>query len=256
MFVYETVEFEAALDLLAHSAAIIGDTTTPASELFMSTQLLEEADFILEQFGSGVFAFLMCPKSLFAEVIKINHLRVRASKQDPAELENLAQEAYQILQRIQFFSSEQWAESKPSSKGDWILVGNLFQAAVMIYCILSLQSLSVLPLTPQLRASCTSNSQLLQILLKDALSSPRTKRFLVWPLVVLGVEAVNGSALMRNFVREQLSELSCYIGSHAPLTAKDVLERFWASGKTDWDACFDRPYMFPMQIAVDISKLS
>jgi hypothetical protein len=221
----------------------------------MTTLHLEEINFILEKVGDGLFAFQMCPKPLFAEIIKINHLRVRASKQKPAGLENLLEEAYGILSRVHTFSSEQWSESKPSSKEDWMTVGNVYQAAVAIYCILSLQSLSVLPLTPLLRAICTTHGQLLQALLGEALSSPKIKRFLLWPLVVLGVEAVNGGPVMRAFVREQLPEMSRHIGSYVPLTAKGVLEKFWASGKMCWDACFDRPYTLATQIAVDLSQL-
>ncbi|KAL5362946.1 fungal-specific transcription factor domain-containing protein, partial [Aspergillus floccosus] len=236
------------------SLAVIGDTSSPASDLAMTTLQLE-TDFILERFGSGIFAFQMCPTHLFAEIIRINHLRARASKQDPAELNDLIHEAYNILRRIHDFSSEQWTQSKPSSKVDWMLLGNVYQAAVALYCILSLQSLSILPRTPLFRASCTSHGQYLQQQLNKALPSPRIKRFTLWPLVVLGVEAVNGGAGMRAFVREQLPEMSRHVGSYVPLTAKDVLERFWASGETRWDACFDRSYMLVTQIAVDLSGL-
>ncbi|KAG2421613.1 hypothetical protein HFD88_005588 [Aspergillus terreus] len=235
--------------------AVIGDTSSPASDVAMSTLQLE-TDFILEQFGRRLFAFQMCPTPLFAEIIKINHLRARASKQDPAELNGLTHEASNILNRIHAFSSEQWTMSKPSSKEDWILVGNVYQAAVALYCILSLQSLSVLPRTPLLRARQTYHGQHLQALLNEALPSPRIKRFILWPLVVLGVQAVNGGAGMRAFVREQLPEMSRHIGSYVPLTAKDVLEKFWASGETRWDACFDRPYALATQIAVDLSGLT
>lgn len=238
-----------------HSLAIIGDTSSPASDLAMGTLQLETG-FILERFGSGVFAFQMCPTPLFAEIIKINHLRARASKQDLAELNGLINEAYNILCRIHDFSSEKWAQSKPSSKEDWMLLGNMYQAAVVLYCILSLQSLSILPRTSFLRASCTAHGQHLQQQFNKAQLSLRIKRFTLWPLVVLGVEAVNGGAGMRAFVREQLPEMSRHVGSYVPLTAKDVLERFWASGETHWDACFDRPYVLVTQIAVDLSGLT
>ncbi|KAF7157650.1 hypothetical protein CNMCM5623_002024 [Aspergillus felis] len=236
--------------------AVMGNTSSPASHLATTTWRLGDTAFILEEFGNGVFDFQMCPKPLFAEIIKINHLRVRAWRQDPARPEDLAQEAYGVLSRINIFSSEQWANSKPSSNEDWRIVGESYQAAVSLYCILSLQSLSVLPLTPLLRASCATHGQLLQNLLKEAQSSPRIRRFTLWPLVVLGVQAVNGGAVMRAFVREHLPEMSRHIGSYVPLTAKAVLEKFWASGETRWDACFDKPYTVVTQIAVDLSRLN
>lgn len=78
---------------------------------------------------------------------------------------------------------------------------------------------------------------------------------MLWPLVVLGVEAVNGDLEMRSFVEKQLPEMSRQVGTSVPLTAKAVIERFWASGETRWDACFDRPYVFVTQIAVDLQQL-
>lgn len=221
----------------------------------MATLHHDELDFILERYGGGVFAFYMWPPPLFAEIIKINHLRMRTARHEPTtKVEDASQEAYGILSRIQEFCPERWAEPKPSSKEDWMLLGNTYRAAVALYCISSLQSLSVLPLDSSLRALRTTLGQHLQLLLNEALSSPRIKMFMLWPLFVLGMEAVNGGAAMRAFVEKQLPEMSRHAGTYVPLTAKGVLERFWASGGTRWDACFDRPYAFVAQIAVDLSR--
>lgn len=221
----------------------------------MTPPLLEELEIISKCFGDGVSIIHTYPTPLFAEIIRINHLRLRASKYEPPLTEAFTDEANKILGRIQTFSSEQWAESEPSAKSDWILIGNIFQAAVALYCISSLQSLSILPLIPILRGRCNIHGHCLQVLLKKALSSPSTRNLMLWPLVVLGMEAVNGGAAMRTFVREQLSELSRSIGTYVPLNAKEVLERFWASSTTNWDACFDRPYAFATQTAVDVCQL-
>lgn len=221
----------------------------------MTGSHLDDLDFILAQYGGETFSFQMCPPPLFSEIVKINHLRMRAVKHEATEAEDLSQDGHGILSRIDAFSPEQWAGSKPASKGDWVLLGNVYQAAVAIYCVSSLQSSSVLPQTSSLRARCTTHSQLLQELLNEALSSPRVKRFMLWPLVLLGVEAANGSAAMRTFVKKQLSEMSRHVGTYMPLTANNILERFWASGKTRWDACFDRPYAFVTQIAADVSRI-
>ena len=79
---------------------------------------------------------------------------------------------------------------------------------------------------------------------------------MLWPLIVLGVEAVNGSLATRAFVQEKLPEMNRSTGMLAPLTAKGVLQRFWDSGRTDWDSCFDSPYALIMVPAVDASKLT
>lgn len=81
-------------------------------------------------------------------------------------------------------------------------------------------------------------------LLKKALVSEQVKKSMMWPLIVAGVEAADASAAIRTFVDEQLTEMSRDLGTPLPLLAKGVLKRFWASGKTGWDDCFDKPYAF------------
>lgn len=235
----------------------MGDTSSPASDLALAPAHLEELDFVIEHYGNRLFAFQGLPTSLFAEIIKINHLRMRVAKHIPVGEEDLTYEAYEILNRIESFSPEQWTESKPSSKREeWMLLGKVHRAAVALYCIHSLQSVLVLPHIPLYREICGAHGRNLHNLLKQAMSSQSTKLFMLWPLIMLGVEAVKGGVAMRSFVQWQLPELSRGTGMLAPLTAKDVLKRFWDSGETDWDSCFDRPYAFMMEPAVEVSKLS
>jgi hypothetical protein len=218
----------------------------------MTSSHFEDLEFILGLSGTDN---QILPPPLFAEIVKINHLRTVAMQPRGPE-QDIVQEAFNILHRIYSFSSEQWASSKPLSQDDWILLANIHQAAVSIYCISSLQSISILPHTPSLRAQCVAHGQNLQHLLPSALSSPRLKLFMLWPLVMLGMEAVHGGPAMRSFVAKELPELSRHVGTYVPLTAKAVLEKFWASGETRWDACFDRPYAFAAQIAVDLSGVA
>lgn len=79
-------------------------------------------------------------------------------------------------------------------------------------------------------------------LLPEAMESSVAKKGMVWPLVVAGVEAASGTAEERAFVDQQLFQMTCDTGASYPLVAKGVLEKFWVSGKTRWDDCFDRPY--------------
>lgn len=241
--------------LMWHSVAIIGNTTSPAPKLTMAASHIEDLDTIVNHYGQRLFSFQMCPPALFAEIIKINHLRVRATEGGHVDANSHSQEARSILDRIQNFSPKEWSETKPCSREGWMLIGNIYQAAVSLYCILSLQSQSVLPLTPELSAQCAGFGRLLQVQLSSAMSSPGTRYSMIWPLVLLGVQAASDGPQMRAFVSEKLPELSYHIGSNVPTVAKAVLERFWASGETRWDACFDRPYAFVTQIAVDMSQL-
>jgi hypothetical protein len=209
----------------------------------------------MEQSSSALSPFQFCPPSIFAEIVKINHLRHKATDYSHARSTDLSHEAHEILRRVQAFSTQNWADSKPSSTLEWVLIGNSYQLAVALYCISALQSLSVLPRTPHLRVLSAAYGERLQNHLDLALQSPSTRALVLWPLVVLGVEAVHANAATRAFVRNHLVELSRAVGSYAPLTAKDVLETFWASGETGWDLCFPTSYAFTTQIAADTSGL-
>ncbi|EFR04278.1 C6 zinc finger domain-containing protein [Nannizzia gypsea CBS 118893] len=234
---------------------VMGNTTSPASDLAIASPYSDELDFVLKQAGPGISPFQMCPPLLLADIVKINRLRMKATKREAGTSEALQQEAYRVLDSIDKFSPEQWGESMPLSKGDWKLLGTVYQVAALVYCISSLQSLSILPITPPLRVRCASHGRVLRILLETTLSSPQLKRFMMWPLIVLGVEALHGVATIRSFVKEQLLEMSRYTGSYAPLMAKSVLEKFWDSGATNWDSCFSRPYLFTAQLSVDMSEI-
>lgn len=246
-------------------SAVIANTTSPASDLVMTELHLAELDYIFKHFSGSASPFQMRPPLLLAGVIQINHLRHQAGNRNK-KLEDededarpmatdLSDSAYRILRYIEAFSPEQWAGMKPSSNEDWMVIGSISRAAAAIYCILSLQSLSVFPPSSSLREQCRRHSRFLQKHLGAALSSPRIRMLMLWPLVVLGVEAVHGGSEMRLFVAKQLEEMSWQIGTSSPLAAKSVLERFWASGATRWDLCFDRPYAFMTQIAVDVGRI-
>ena len=170
-------------------------------------------------------------------------------------MEDLSQTVDDLLESIHEFSPEEWAATKPTSSEKWSIIGKALQAAVAIYCITSLQSVSVLSCNQSLRARCAAQGQLLYLLLKDAMLSPPIKRAMLWPLALLGVEAVNGSATMRDFVKNQLTEMSREFGTYVPLTTRAVLEGFWESGATRWDSCFDKSYICTAQIAVDFGGI-
>lgn len=211
----------------------------------------------MEQYGHRTFPFQMCPPPLFVHIVQINHLRWRTTVTGATQDNDLSQEAYDLLGSIDTFSAKEWAASKPQSVENWTTIAIAFQAAVAIYCISSLQSVSLLPSSRSLRARCAAHSQMLYLLLSSGvLVSPTLNRAMLWPLALLGMEAVHGSALVRDFVREQLTTLSRRFGTGVPLTTKHVLEKIWDSGETCWDACFDKPYIFASQIAVDVGEVS
>lgn len=196
----------------------------------------------------------MCPPPLFAEIVKINHIRSRILKLECADKGDLQKNASEVFRRIYDFSPAAWTESNEYLSEDSKLIVDIHQSAVALYCMSSLQSIGVLPPEPLLRNNCDMERQILHGLLEKALRE-RPHGFTFWPLMVLGVQAVDGCPTLRAFVRENMISLSASSGTYSPLAAKDVLERFWASGRTEWDACFDIPYMFTTVLTVNRGQL-
>ncbi|KAI9038991.1 uncharacterized protein KD926_010093 [Aspergillus affinis] len=125
----------------------------------MLTLLLEHAN--------QPFAFGTYPAALFGKILNINYLRQQALDGVPGDL---IQPAYEILNRIHGFSVARWAHSI-STNPDWQLLGAIHQAAIAIYCILSVQSLGVLPWNAQLRDLCIDQANGLRRRLAVAVSS-------------------------------------------------------------------------------------
>lgn len=215
---------------------------------------VDTIDLMMEQYNGEVAPLVLCPMPLFAAMIRINHVRMQAATQNAPWDENLSLQADDILRRITSFSPEEWSRSKASSQDSWELIGGAYQAAMILYCIWSLQSVSLIPRNTEQRSRCLHTRMALHSLLEKGLSLSPTNRVLLWPLVVLGVEAVYGETEVRSFVARELSDMSRRLGTFVPLTAVRTLETFWKSGGTDWDSCFDRPYAFTTQIAVDTKQ--
>ncbi|KAK1147250.1 hypothetical protein N8T08_001989 [Aspergillus melleus] len=228
----------------------MGDTSSPASQLSLRASDLTALTFMIQEHASNPFAFGTYPAALFREILNVNYLRLQALNGAPGER---VQSAYEILTRVHSFSVAHWAHSI-STNPDWQLLGAIHQAAIAIYCILSLQSLGILPWNAQLRDLCIGHADGLQRRLAVAVSLVHLRRFVIWDLVVLGVAAVKDAG-SQAFLRERLPSLSDSMGTHVPLLAKGLLEKFWTLDSTNktWDRCFDRPYTFAMHMSVDVS---
>lgn len=226
---------------------VTANTTSPASDQVAVTSFIHVLDLVIDLYGLGIYPPFPCAQDLFLHMGNINHLRARAA--DPGNTKEsyktLAAEAHSLLDQIDAFSAEEWAQSNsPEFKDAWLMVARIYHCAVTLYCISSLQSLGLLPSTAQLRTRRAELRDRLMILLAEGFASPLLKKSLLWPLIVAGFEASDGSEIERRFVAKQLQEQSREMGSSQPLVAKSVFERFWSGGKTRWDDCFDQPYSF------------
>jgi hypothetical protein len=194
---------------------------------------------------SLIFPYTLCPPELFTEILQTNQLRAKAAATmwqgnlDP----NHTLEAYELLGRIEAFSAEDWALSGTFCT-EWLTIGMVHKSAIALYAILSLCSVTVLPLTPSLLDSQTAHGDVLLSNLRTAVKAPRMSKFMVWPLMVAGVEAIHRGEGTWNWIEASLEDLSRTIGTSYPLKACSILKRYWKGGVAGWDACFDRSYVF------------
>ncbi|KAG2417838.1 hypothetical protein HFD88_000937 [Aspergillus terreus] len=149
-----------------------------------------------------------------------------------------------LLEDIERFSPQDWSDSAPNNQEDWLVLGSVYQSAALIYCIASLQSLSVLPSTSELNATRAAHGHSLLTLLRKALLLPQMRNCMLWPLVVAGMETGRAAAPSRQFVSHELRIMTQDLGTPIASSANAILQRFWSSGKDTWDDCFDRPCAF------------
>lgn len=227
------------------SIVALANTCSPSwDQIEISKDSDNTIDEITEMY-SLMFPYTLCPPELFFDMLRTNRLRHKASTAlllcdiDPDH----TLEAHDLLTRIETFVPEDWAQ--PGTFYDeWLLVGTMYQSAAAIYCTMSFQSLTLLPNTLEMNAMRAVHGDRLLESLRAALKTPRVSKFMVWPLVVAGVESLYRGEGTRNWIEATLADLSRLLGTSSPLKARAVLRRYWKKGEPGWDECFDRPYVF------------
>lgn len=219
----------------------------------MTQWIVDHLDVVVKLAFETVTPFELFPPLLFSEVIRINHIRFRASQiTETIGLDLLTIEARDILDTIDGFSPTEWGSSKPSLQDEWSAVATLCQAAVTIYCVKSLQSLGIFPREEDF--GLEKQRMNLWPPLRRALALDSARRFMLWPLLMFGMTSRHDPEAQL-FIEKWLPELSRHTGTRPPLTALEVLRRYWESDEDDWDSCFDRPYSFTAQWGVDIKEM-
>lgn len=182
-----------------------------------------------------------CPTPLFLEMVRINNLRVEIAR-GLVDKETARHDAEDIIMRIEAFHPDDavpFYEKKEHND----FISFMFQSAMAIYCISSLQGLGGLPRTHRLAAIKAAHSDRLFFLLSETRKDEVLKKSVGWPLMVAGFEA-GARVDKRQFLRELIVEQSKDIGTPLPLYAIKALRKFWDGESTDWDVCFDQPYAF------------
>jgi hypothetical protein len=280
--------------LLVHYfiAGVTGNTTSPAHEQTETPFLVDHADLIEELYDDlGLSPSLLCPHTLFLDMLTINGLRhqaamakarmtettmlllddpdatpdldtttaagTRDAADDPDSLAALRARAHAVLQHVLAFQPGEWVATVPSSGHGLELLAESYQSSVVLYAIASLQSVGVLSRASRALASLVAwhldrTLRLLREGLGSPVLKPRIFTAVAWQLVVAGAQLKAGRgagrgdflAADRAFVEKQLTLQSIELGSVVTLVAKSVLRRFWDSDLTEWDECFDRPWLF------------
>lgn len=151
--------------------------------------------------------------------------------------------ACDVMKHIHDFSAIDWIESSGfPNRDEFLLLSNIFQAAVALYAALTLPCTSEF----HVKMSCADLGQIYRAqlfnTLKAAIGSPVRMHTIYWPVVVAGVVALTGTAEEQRLVEEHLhmGVGDPYSGSGS-LKALAILRKARASGKTEWNDCFSEP---------------
>ncbi|KAK1965334.1 hypothetical protein LY78DRAFT_658378 [Colletotrichum sublineola] len=215
------------------------NTTSPAFDQVVICPHEELIMLVEELYPLGLHPYVPFPMPLFMEIIRINHLRLQAST-GLVSKETARVAAYEMISRIENFDPETctgFYENKEHND----IISLMFQSAVAIFCICSMQSLGILPRTHRLTVMRTAHGNRLYSLLEKAGEHEVLKKSVQWPLIVAGFEA-GVRVDKRRFVGELFVDQGKDMGSPLSLHTKKIMRKFWDGDNTNWDACFDQPY--------------
>ncbi|KAL1647191.1 hypothetical protein SLS61_007509 [Didymella pomorum] len=198
----------------------------------------------VERLYSLIFPYLLCPPTLFSEIIRVNRLRWEVSKAPFDDPSRHTLDAHDILARVEAFEPEDWAQPGEHHE-EWQLIGSIYQSAIALYCTMSLQAVGALPDSLEMVTMRSIHGKRLLENLKASTLSRHLKKFSLFPLCVLGVEAgFHDQPSTRIWIERRLEEHSRLLGTSSPLKARAVLRRYWQRKRPGWDECFDGPYVF------------
>ncbi|KAI4921583.1 hypothetical protein J4E90_000009 [Alternaria incomplexa] len=213
----------------------------PAAHQISITEPFEQHIEEVEKVYSLILPYTLCPSTLFIEIIRINRLRQELSIMPIMKTHQHAEHAGSILSRIESFVPREWAQSR-AQEGDWQLIASIWQSAIALYCIMSLQAFDILPCTRELDTMRIPHRDRLSKDLKAATPSKQLKKISTFPLCVLGVEAgYHVQQSTQIWIERHLADDARLLGSNSPLKAREVLRRYWTRKKPGWNECFDEP---------------
>ncbi|KAF5491120.1 4-hydroxy-2-oxo-heptane-1,7-dioate aldolase [Colletotrichum fructicola] len=220
----------------------LANTTSPADDQVSPLDNYRIRDVIRDVFSIGYYPQLPCPIDLLIHIVHINRLRFLATLENTgSSIGPIQNEAEDVLDSILDFSPETWSNEMESSAEGFLLMGQIYQSAALLFGISSLQSAGAIPSSKEWVSLKKTHRDRLFALLDETTTSRALKICTTWPMIVAGFEAKGGSPWMRSFILDRLGEDSRQLGIYLPVAAKEVLEKFYASAAKHWDECFDSP---------------
>jgi len=223
------------------SIVTFSNSLGPASHQISITKPIEQHIEEVEKVYSLILPYTLCPSTLFIEIIRINRLRQQLRLTPIVDTHQQAQDARSILSRIESFGPRERAQSR-DQKDDWQLITSIWQSAIALYCIMSLQAVDIIPSNTEMNRMRMRHRDRLLKDLKAATPLKQLKKISTFPLCVLGVEAgYHVQQSTQIWIERHLEEHARLLGSNSPLKAREVLRRYWRRKKPGWNECFDEP---------------
>ncbi|KYK61146.1 hypothetical protein DCS_02287 [Drechmeria coniospora] len=240
--------------------SVMANTTSPSYDQPTASSHMETMDSIANLYYTAMYPHLPCPSELFLEIIRVNGLRqeLSVSLLDPTT-GGATSAIRERLRSILSFSPDCWADfqSETAPLSTWLLIARAFHSATILFADSALNN--PLPLSACVEDDATPSPPgspakagdsirshhraRLFDLVEKGFAADNTKYCVVWPAIVAGFEAAKGTEAERDMVRAGLTDL-CREAGATTMLAREVLSRFWKSGRSTWDECFDKGYAF------------
>lgn len=208
-------------------------------------------------YGGLIISAMPCPPHLFLAICHITELRVQVAAGDAGPALQSRMEA--ISNSI---NNHDLIAVWPTKHGKQVtdetnikaMVDELFQLAVRLYGILTL--VEPVDRKPSIASAAGDSSKpkqsedgLRDLHRRELISRLRSvwhniedAGSLRWPFIVAGVAVADGAAADQEFVADALRLIwASPIPNWGAFKCLEKLRKFWASGKTGWEDCFDEP---------------
>lgn len=217
------------------------NTTSPPTDM-ISAEFSLTNDDIFTCYASTLYSSFTCPTHLFLCVRDINQLR-RDMAHGKQSFGKIQATALSILERVEAFQPSSWFERYEMPRMAFrMILARMYKCAVALFARLTLAKRARIEYDDARRLE--DARYLAKLILSTADIVPIQPT--CWPLIVAGVGLAGASFADKSKVMDRIYEVAWLAhGSDGPFKVLDRLRIFWASGKTEWDECFNSWY-FPL----------